>query len=122
MGGSFSDQAVDLHSLWGEYKGRHKFRILILRISDQRFPFWVSVIGVSVHGTRNVAWCIQIPVLRHAARITAALKRCRCVPQAQHVGPHCSAIHQTQRIRAGPRELCPSHCPPQNPRYLRKSA
>ena len=43
MGGSFSAQAADLHSLWGVYKGRHKFRALgELRISDEGFPFWVS--------------------------------------------------------------------------------
>ena len=28
MGGSFSAQAADLHSLWGVSKNRHKFRAL----------------------------------------------------------------------------------------------
>ena len=40
MGGSFSAQATDLHSLWGVYKTRQKFRALgDLHMSDEGFAY-----------------------------------------------------------------------------------
>ena len=52
MRGSFSAQAADVHSLWGVYKGRHKFRALgELHIPDEGF-----LLGVQTrdHGTVSV--------------------------------------------------------------------
>ena len=47
MGGSFSAQAADLHSLWGVYKVQHKFRALAeLQILDERFLYWKDDLGM----------------------------------------------------------------------------
>ena len=47
MGGSFSAQAADLHSLWGVYNNRHLFRQLgTLHIFESGFPFWDTPHGI----------------------------------------------------------------------------
>ena len=47
MGGSFSAQGADLHSLWGVYSNRHLFRQLgTLHISESGFPFWETRHGI----------------------------------------------------------------------------
>ena len=47
MGGSFSAQATDLHSLWGVYSKRDLFRQLgTLHISELGFPFWDTHRGI----------------------------------------------------------------------------
>ena len=47
MGGSFSAQAADLHSLWGVYSNRHLFRQLgTVHISESGFPFWETPHGI----------------------------------------------------------------------------
>ena len=41
MGGSFSAQAVDLHSLWGVYTHRHLFHALgFLNVWPEGFAWW----------------------------------------------------------------------------------
>ena len=43
MGGPFSAQAADLHSLWRVYRHRHLFcRLGSLIVSDAGFPNWVG--------------------------------------------------------------------------------
>ena len=47
MGGSFSAQAADLHSLQGVYKNRQKFCALRdLHMSDEGFAYWTNDHGV----------------------------------------------------------------------------
>ena len=46
MGGSFSVQAANLHSLWGVYKNRQKVRALgDLQMSDEGFAYWTNEHG-----------------------------------------------------------------------------
>ena len=46
MGGSFSAQAADLHSLWSVYIHRGLFRRLgTLRVTDSGFPYWENSHG-----------------------------------------------------------------------------
>ena len=43
MGGSFSAQSADLHSVWGAYKRRNRFRQLgALHVSPEGFVHWVG--------------------------------------------------------------------------------
>ena len=48
MGGSFSAQAADLHSLWQVYSNRHLLRRLgSLTVSEAGFPYWESPQGIT---------------------------------------------------------------------------
>ena len=48
MGGSFSAQAADLHSLWQVYSNHHLLRRLgSLTVSEAGFPYWESPQGIT---------------------------------------------------------------------------
>ena len=43
MGGSFSAQSADLHSIWASYKGKQAFRSLgTLHVSQEGYVFWTG--------------------------------------------------------------------------------
>ena len=47
MGGSFSAQAADLHSVWGVYTNRTLLRQLgSLKVSEGRWAYWESSAGI----------------------------------------------------------------------------
>ena len=103
MGGSFSAQAADLHSLWQVYSNRHLLRRLgSLTVSEAGFPYWESPQGITAlcQFRDNILIATTYPDTTSHPIVSTV---CNLLGEAWNLDVLCECM-------SGPGDPCKHHC------------